>query len=236
MTTMTMKQNEWDKSYDNRDNFLFYPHEEVIRFVSKFIRKKVGLAEFHDVASDISEGGGRVLDLGCGIGRHVIYCHDMGLEAYGVDLSDVAVEVARKWGIKNGLLEAEQRIRQGDIRQLPWDDEFFLYAISHGVLDSMPFEIARAACVELARVMPIGGLFYCDLISGDDSQHTREFSGEEIVNTAHEQGTVQLYFNLAKIQSMIQGVFEIDECNLVRREDILRGGYSSRYHLSLRRI
>jgi hypothetical protein len=100
----------------------------------------------------------------------------------------------------------------------------------------MPFEIARAACVELARVIPSGGLFYCDLISGDDSQHASEFSGEEIVSTAHEQGTVQLYFNLAKIQSMIQGVFEIYECNLVRRENILRGGYTSRYHLDLKRI
>ena len=35
---------------------------------------------------------------------------------------------------------------------------------------------------------------------------------------------------------MIQGVFEIYECNLVRRENILRGGYTSRYHLVLKRI
>ena len=32
------------------------------------------------------------------------------------------------------------------------------------------------------------------------------------------------------------GVFEIYECNLVRRENILRGGYTSRYHLVLNRI
>ena len=31
------------------------------------------------------------------------------------------------------------------------------------------------------------------------------------------------------------GVFEIYECNLVRRENILRGGYTSRYHLVLKR-
>lgn len=225
---------EWDKSYDKRDNFVFYPHEEVIRFTSKFIRKKVGLDEFLDV--DLVAGARRVLDLGCGIGRHVIYCNDMGLEAYGIDLSDVAVNAARDWGRENGLPEPEQRIRQGDVRHLPWDDGFFQYVVSHGVLDSMPFEIAKAACIELARVMPIGGLFYCDLISGDDSQHAREFSGEEIVNTVHEQGTIQLYFNLAKIHEMIENVFEMEECNLVRRENILRGGYSSRYHLVLKRI
>ena len=32
------------------------------------------------------------------------------------------------------------------------------------------------------------------------------------------------------------GVFEIYECNLVRRENILRGGYTSRSHLVLKRI
>lgn len=232
---MNNNKSEWDRSYENLDNFVFYPHEEVVRFVSKFIRKRIGLNEFRDVALDASENA-RVLDLGCGIGRHVMYCHEMGLEAYGVDLSDAAVKVALEWGRRHGLPEVEQRVRQGDVRKLPWQDGFFRYAVSHGVLDSMPFEIARAACVELARVMPTGGLFYCDLISGDDSQHAREFSGEEIVNTDHEKGTVQLYFNLAKIQTMIESVFDIDECNLVRRENVLRGGYTSRYHLVLRRI
>ena len=231
---MTAKKTEWNKSYENRDNFVFYPHEEVIRFVSKFIRKRVGLAEFCDAGVESSQG--RVLDLGCGIGRHVIYCHDMELEAYGVDLSDAAVRVAREWGSQKGLPEPEQRIRQGDIRHLPWNDGFFRYAVSHGVLDSMPFEIARAACIELARVMPIDGLFYCDLISGDDSKHAREFSGEEIVTTAHEEGTIQLYFNLEKIRSMIDGTFEIVECTLIRRENVLSGWFASRYHLILRRV
>ncbi len=35
---MDNQKYEWDKSYQNLDNFVFYPHEEVIRFVSKFIR------------------------------------------------------------------------------------------------------------------------------------------------------------------------------------------------------
>jgi SAM-dependent methyltransferase len=232
---MSNNKNEWDKSYDNRNNFVFYPHEEVIRFTSKFIRKRVGLTEFLNVAGD-DIADRRVLDLGCGIGRHVIYSHEMGLDAYGVDLSDAAVNIALDWGRQAGLLDVEQKIKQGDIRNLPWADGFFPFAISHGVLDSMPFEIARAACVELARVMPLGGIFYCDLISGDDSQHAREFSGEEVVRTSHEEGTVQLYFNLEKIQSMIHGVFEIQECNLIRRENVISGGYKSRYHLILKRI
>lgn len=231
---MSNNKSEWDLSYDRRDNFVFYPHEEVIRFISKFIRKRVGLNEFRDMAPGSALGP--VLDLGCGIGRHVIYCYEMGLESYGIDLSDSAISFARAWARKMDLPESDAKILQGDIRHLPWDNGFFRYAVSHGVLDSMPFEIARAACVELGRAMRTGGLFYCDLISGDDSRHAREFSGEELVTAAHEQGTIQLFFNLSKIESMIAGVFAIEECHLIRRENILRGGYTSRYHLILKRI
>lgn len=242
MTTASMSpvsqaescRSEWESSYANRDNFLFYPHEEVIRFVSKYIRKRVGLNEFLDARP--ASGPRTILDVGCGIGRHVIYCHDMGLQAYGVDLSERAVGVAREWATKHGAADLISRIVQSDVRKLPWSDGFFHYAVSHGVLDSMPFEIARAACVELKRVMAPGGLFYCDLISGDDSKHAREFAGAERVTTAHEHGTVQLYFNLATLQTLFAGLFDICECNLIRREEVLKGGHTSRYHLVLQRL
>jgi len=224
---------QWEESYRNRDNFVFYPHEEVIRFISKYIRKRTGLDDYRDIVP--AHGETRVLDLGCGIGRHVIYCHEMGLDAYGIDLSDTAVQIAIEWAARRGMKERDRRILQGDIRKLPWKDGFFDYAVSHGVLDSMPLEIARAACTELARVMVADGMFYCDLISGDDSSHSREYSGEEVVKTDHEHGTVQSYFNHSKIHSMIDGLFEVVGCTLIRREDVLRGGYISRYHLALKK-
>lgn len=231
---MDNKQTEWDRSYQNRDNFVFYPHEEVIRFVSRYIRKKIGLDECRDVAPEPDKLN--LLDLGCGIGLHVIYCHEMGLSAYGVDLSDEAIQVAVDWATRKGMKEAKQKILRSDIRTLPWEEGFFDVAVSHGVLDSMSFEIACEACVELARVMSVGGLFYCDLVSGDDSKHSREYCGEEIVSTNHEHGTVQSYFNLAKIGKLFGELFEVVECILIRREEVIAGGYTSRYHLVLRRI
>jgi SAM-dependent methyltransferase len=227
------QQKQWDQSYCHRDNFLFYPHEEVIRFVSKFIRKRVGLSEFKDVVE--FAGSLRLLDLGCGIGRHVIYGHKMGLETYGIDLSQGAIDVAREWARQEGVPHPEERLRQGDIRQLPWSDHFFDFVVSHGVLDSMHFSIAQQTVPEVHRVLAAGGLFYCDLISGDDSAHAREYSGEEIVETQHEQGTIQSYFNHQKIRSLFDQYFEIVEAILIKRADILCGGSSSRYHLTLKK-
>lgn len=44
---------------------------------------------------------GRVLDIGCGAGRHGIYLQKKGLEVLGVDNSPLAVAVSRKRGFKN---------------------------------------------------------------------------------------------------------------------------------------
>jgi ubiquinone/menaquinone biosynthesis C-methylase UbiE len=230
------QKDAWEESYRRGDNFVFYPHEEVIRFVSKYIRKRTGFNEFFDVATLNKTPNPKVLDLGCGIGRHLKYCSEMGLIAYGVDLSEAAIMTAKNWLASSGISDADNHIIQADVRELPFDDGFFTYAISHGVLDSMPWEIARAGCVELARVMIPGGLFYCDLISGDDSHHAREYSGQEMVTTKHEENTVQLYFNMQLINELIKQVFSIQECKLIRSENVLQGGYHSRYHLVLMRI
>jgi len=227
------QKKEWDESYQKRDNFLFYPHEEVIRFVSKYIRKRIGFGEFQDVVNCCPPP--KVLDLGCGIGRHIIYCHEMGLDAYGVDLSEQAVSIAVEWAKNQGMDKPERKIVQADVRSLPWEDNYFEFVLSHGVLDSMHFDIARAACLELSRVLAKGGRFYCDLVSGDNSAHAREYANEEIVGDSHENGTVQSYFNFKKINELVKGLFDIEEAILVRRENLLIGGFSSRYHLTLKR-
>jgi ubiquinone/menaquinone biosynthesis C-methylase UbiE len=227
------KKKEWDNSYVNRDNFVFYPHEEVIRFVSKYIRKRRGLEEFSDVSW--FESKPKILDLGCGIGRHIFFANEMGLDPYGIDLSDSAIKVAREWAEQKGIDRVIDRIIQGDIRKMPWNSGYFNFVFSNGVLDSMHYEIARDAVKEVARVLEKDGLFYCDVVSGDDSNHAREYSGEEVVNTLHEQGTVQSYFNYSKLSTMIDGLFTIVECVLIKRENILDGKYTSRYHLVLKK-
>lgn len=228
---MKNQKQAWENSFLNRDNFLFYPHEEVIRFVSKYIRKRIGFQEFQDVVSFTPPP--KILDIGCGIGRHVIFCQEMGLDAYGIDLSEQAVKVAKTWLSDKGIANYQQKILQADICQLPFSNDFFDYALSHGVLDSMSFDIAQSSVAELARVLTPGGMFYCDLISGDDSSHAREYSGEEIVTDSHEKGTVQSYFNFTKIKNLFDKFFNIEEAMIIRKENIISGKYHSRYHLIL---
>ena len=49
----------------------------------------------------IARARGRVLDIGCGPGRHLLYLQQAGHEVVGIDNSPIAVEVARKRGAKD---------------------------------------------------------------------------------------------------------------------------------------
>lgn len=229
---MSLQAEEWDSSYRNRDNFVFFPHEEVIRFTSKYIRKKIGINEFLDVHRCLSTP--KVLDLGCGIGRHVVFLNNYGLDAWGIDLSSVAIEQAGNLFVHEGQLDLAEKLVQGSITDMPFADNFFDFVVSHGVLDSVPFEVARKAMNETARCLKPGGMFYLDVVSGDDSRHQSGFCGEEIVDTSHEHGTVQSYFNREKIEILIGDSFDITDGTLIRRTSLCDEAFHSRYHLVLK--
>ncbi len=228
------KKEKWEVSYQNEDNFLFYPNEEIIRFFSKYVKKRTGITNYTNMSN--VDNDLKVLDLGCGIGRHVFYVNEMGLDVFGIDLSVNAINFCKKWAISKGLKGLEDKFVQGDITKLPWKENFFNIVISHGVLDSMGFNIAVKAVKEVYRTLDEGGLFYCDLISGDDSWHSREFAGEEIIAGKHEEGTIQSYFNYNKIISLFKNRFKIEELVLIKKENVLRKECNARYHLVMKKI
>jgi ubiquinone/menaquinone biosynthesis C-methylase UbiE len=223
----------WDSSYGRRENFVFSPSDEVVRFVSRYLRRRVGLDEIVDIYPGAK--GARVIDIGCGIGRNMIFGTEMGLEMHGNDLSAKAVEVAKDWlASKIGPEESRKRLVANDIRKLPWPDKYFAHAISDSALDSMPFEIAQEGLGEIARLVRQGGLFYCNFISGDETGRDPNFNGEEIVNTTHENGTIQSYFNSSKIHLLLEPQFEIISCELHQVSDPVSNARSGRWHVVAR--
>ena len=228
---MKDRRDLWEESYRRRENFLFYPNEEVIRFAARHVRRRVGLDAFADVDPTVR----KILDLGCGVGRHMAFIHEMGLHPWGIDLSAEAVAVARGWLSARGLAEADSRAVQGDVRHLPWEDDHFDAVLSHAVLDSMPFDFAAQAVGECARVLRADGLFYCDLISGDETGRSPDFADEVVVDKSHERGTIQSYFDPAKIERLLQPHFTLQSSTLVRHIDGASGRHRGRWHVVSRR-
>jgi SAM-dependent methyltransferase len=231
---MSYKKDAWNISYLSGDNIVFYPDVEVVRFISKYIKKRVGVGV--DDYKSIMDCN-TVLDLGCGIGRHVFYLDENGFDAYGVDYSDVAINKAKEWALQINKLHLMPKFQVCNTTRLPesWSN-FFDIVVSYGVLDSMPFVTALDTIQNVHRVLKNEHLFYFDVVSGDDLNHYREYSGEEVVNTEFEHDTIQSYFNLTKIEKMLKGYFEIIDIVLVQRESVLRPQKNSRYHVVCKKI
>jgi len=227
------KNSEWNTAYKNKDNFVFYPQEDIVRFVSKYIKKRIGLNKYLDW-NDYSSSP-KVLDFGCGIGRHVKLLNEFGLDAYGFDLSDEAIKVSKQNFKELGLMDVLDNLIVADITNLPYENDYFDFMLSHGVLDSMPFEIARSGLIELHRCLKRGGKVYFDLISSDDSSYD-DNGFEKTVSGKHENGTIQSYFDEGRINKLIEGLFRINEIRLNLNKDIKSGLTNSRYHIVVEKI
>jgi ubiquinone/menaquinone biosynthesis C-methylase UbiE len=223
----------WEASYGRRENYVFSPCDALVRFVSRYLRRRVGLDETVDVLPNAA--GSRVVDVGCGIGRNLAFGTQMGLQMHGSDLSTEAVAVARQWLGRLVGPVADSRVVQADVRSLPWSDGSFAHAISDSVLDSMSFATAQQGVAQIARLVQPGGYFYCSLISGDESGRARQFAGEVIVDTEHERGTVQSYFNYEKVRRLLEAHFEILSCELYEVKDVLHETHQGRWHVIARR-
>lgn len=69
------------------------------------------------------EGGERILDLACGIGRHSLELRRRGFEVVGVDISPDLLEMAEREAKAQSL---EVTFMQADLRELDLHDEFDL--------------------------------------------------------------------------------------------------------------
>jgi ubiquinone/menaquinone biosynthesis C-methylase UbiE len=67
------------------------------------------------------EAGERVLDVGCGPGRHALALARRGIDVAGVDLSEDFITLARDAAAMDGLTA---RFEVGDVRELAYDAEF----------------------------------------------------------------------------------------------------------------
>jgi SAM-dependent methyltransferase len=54
----------------------------------------------HELAA-LEHAHGRVLDIGCNAGRHALYLQQRGLDVLGVDISPLAIAVAKERGLTN---------------------------------------------------------------------------------------------------------------------------------------
>jgi len=110
----------------------------------------------------------RVLDVGCGMGRHAMIFAQAGLECHGIDLSDAAVSSTRKQAKRAGL---DIELCVGDFQSLPYEDGFFDYVLAWNVIYHGGEDKATTAIGEVARVLRRGGIFQTTMLSKRNAEY-----------------------------------------------------------------
>jgi ubiquinone/menaquinone biosynthesis C-methylase UbiE len=110
--------------------------------------------EWHiPVAADFAGAQGlKVLEIGCGLGTDGAQFAQAGADYTGVDLTEAAVELARK---RFELFDLHGTFQTADAENLAFPDETFDLVYSHGVLHHTP-ETGKAIR-EIHRVLRPGG-------------------------------------------------------------------------------
>lgn len=110
--------------------------------------------EWHiPIAADFASARGlKVLEIGCGLGTDGAQFAEAGADYTGVDLTEAAVELARK---RFELYDLPGKFQTADAENLDFADESFDVVYSHGVLHHTPD--TQQAIDEVHRVLRPGG-------------------------------------------------------------------------------
>lgn len=135
-----MKQ--WDNIFKKKGRVFLKLQEDIPRIVRLFKKKGVK----------------KVLDLGCGSGRHTVYLAKHGFEVYGIDIAQKGIKITKNW-LKEGKLKAKLKV--GDIyKKLPFLDDFFDALISTQALHHNKIGNIRKLIKEIERILKPGGLIF----------------------------------------------------------------------------
>lgn len=131
-------------------NRIFLKHKWVFLEPDKEIREIKQIFKKHYVK--------KILDLGCGSGRHVVYLSKSNFDVYGIDIAEEGINLTKEW-LKKDNLKANLKI--GSIyEKLPYPNNFFDAVISTRAIHHERLEKIRKAISEIERILKPQGLLF----------------------------------------------------------------------------
>jgi SAM-dependent methyltransferase len=141
-------------------------YDDVIRRETNYNRAEnsPGYLNCLEALRTLEAINGRALDLGCGVGFVVelLGSPALGLEAWGADISSVAVERARERLTTRTRMPAE-RIVQLAGQSLPFPDAHFSLVTCFDMLEHLDEADIAASLTEIGRVIRPGGRLFASV-------------------------------------------------------------------------
>jgi SAM-dependent methyltransferase len=116
------------------------------------------------VAEQLKEKHGklRVLDLGCGVGRHALHFARLGFETVAIDMAEAGLAELRANADREAVI-IETRL--APMTALPFEDGAFDYVLAFNVIYHGDPDIVGATVAEIRRVLRAGGTYQGTMLS-----------------------------------------------------------------------
>jgi len=136
---------DWEQIYKEEGPVQIEPSEKIVNLVDFFKKEKVK----------------KILDHGCGTGRHVKYLAEQGFNVIGTDYSEKALQHAKL--LTSGLDNVE--LIQTDMDSIPYKDGVFDAIISNHVIQHALKAKMDKTFYEIERALKDNGLLFMSTIS-----------------------------------------------------------------------
>jgi ubiquinone/menaquinone biosynthesis C-methylase UbiE len=203
---------KWNNILQRREYSLEKPDEIVVNLASVLEKRKAK----------------RVLDLGCGAGRHVIYLADRGFEAHGADISEIGLKLTRK-RLRNRKLKAE--IMRCDMKLMPYVDSCFDAVICVNTVYHQKLKEIQKTISEIHRVLKEKGLLLTNFHSKRSSKYGKGIRVEEntfMQENGPEKGILHHFVDENELRELLRGFNMID---FKVREKLVNGYQRSHFIL-----
>jgi len=184
---------EWDQILFRKEYHPESPDGIVVDLISILARKR---AE-------------RVLDLGCGAGRHTMYLAESGFKTYGADISDTGLRLTKR-RLESRKMEAE--IIKCDMKSMPYIQSCFDAVVCVQTIYHQKLKGIQETVSEIHRILKKGGLLLANFHSRRSSKYGKGIEVEEntfMQENGPEKGVLHHFFDENELRALL-GHFRVD--------------------------
>lgn len=152
----------------------------------------------------------RILDIGCGYGKHSIYIAENNFNVTSIDINERTIEWLKGHIDRKSI--SNITLMQADINRLPFQDNYFDAVICASVLHHQTFSQIRNSISEIYRVLKHNGYLLFDFLSIEDDSFG---IGEEIEKNTFigsregEEGIPHHYTDIIELNELLKNFKDI---------------------------
>jgi len=182
----------WDELLERHDYRWVTPHPSVVSLQREMDNR----------------GFRKILDLGCGAGRHTTYLSGLGFEVVGLDPASSGLEHCYGELVTR---ELPRRLVLAGMERLPFHDSSYQCVVSTYVIHHNSILGITLAIGEIERILVPGGLFLATVLGRKDFKYgvgRRVEDGTYVPTEGDERGVVHHFFERDEIMDLL-GSFRI---------------------------